>query len=71
MKQRKNNKNDRPERSGVYDEPLPTISNTEWTGLMPTPPETEAENLAYGEIETLQTDETLRADVFHDEPTGK
>ena len=38
-------------------------STGECTGLMPTPAEEEAERLAYSEIETLQTAETLSRDM--------
>jgi hypothetical protein len=38
------------------------------TGLMPTPAEEEEERLAYSEIETLQTDETIKAGIEDDAP---
>lgn len=82
MKQRKDKFEERPERrhitepperevrERIYDEPIPTVMNTEWTGLYPTPEDTEAENIAFGEIETPLTGKTVRADEFHDAPTG-
>jgi len=80
MKQRKKGDYDRPERERIerfpgweeagriIDEPLPTVSFNEYTGLMPTPADTEAENLAYGEIETPMTDAQARADLSREVP---
>ena len=41
------------------DEDMRAIMMNECTGLMPTPADEEAERLAFSEIETLQTGETL------------
>ncbi len=41
----------------------PAVSTGECTGLMPTPADEKAERLAYSEIETLQTAETLSRDM--------
>ncbi len=48
-------------RNGSHEtEEIRTASANGCTGLMPTPAEEEEERLAYSEIETLQTDETMR-----------